>query len=303
MGEQPGVGIDHAFGVERFEHALEPLAEGMQAHVGQKALDQAAVAFGDAFEIGQQRVELLDDVGLAAEHGDRQVAKAGVLGEHGQQRLDHARAETVADHHAVDVAGVERARRALDAECADQADALADGDRETRIGAAAAGDQHGRFLERIAGRHGGNLLAARGERFRPAQNRAVQRADARCGGEPACDRCRRRARRHGQRVRHEARAVVAQAGDDRRERAAAAFQFIGERLRMLTGAFAVAAGFGEHHTCRFDRSDRRGGIGPAGFDDREGSGRAQGVDDVRRRAVGNDEKRTLQRHGGIRIRG
>ena len=106
------------------------------------------------------------DAGRAAEHGDRQVAKARVLGEHGQQRLDDARAETVADHHAVDVAGVERARRALDAERADQADALADGDRETRIGAAAAGDQHGRFLERIAGRHGGNLLAARGRAFR-----------------------------------------------------------------------------------------------------------------------------------------
>ena len=91
----------------------------------------------------------LDDAGLAAENGDRQVAKARVLGEHRQQRLDDARAETVADHHAVDVTGVERARRALDAERADEADAFADGDRELRIGAAAAGNQHGRFLERI----------------------------------------------------------------------------------------------------------------------------------------------------------
>ena len=87
---------------------------------------------------------------MAAEHRDRQVAKAHVLGENRQQRLDDTRAETVADHQAVDVARVERARRALDAERADQADAFADRDRELRIGPAAAGDQHGRFVERVA---------------------------------------------------------------------------------------------------------------------------------------------------------
>ena len=66
---------------------------------------------------------------MAAEHDDRQIAKAHILGEHGQERFDNARPEAVADDHAVDIARVEGACRALDAECADQADALADGDR------------------------------------------------------------------------------------------------------------------------------------------------------------------------------
>jgi hypothetical protein len=118
-----------------------------------------------------------------------------------------------------------------------------------------------------------------------------------------CDRRGRRARGHGERIRHEARAVLAQAGDHRRERAAAGFELIGERAAIRIGPFARAAGIGEHDAFRFDRGHRRGCIGPVGFDDRERSGRAQRFDNVRRRAVGNDEKRTLQRHGRIRIRG
>ena len=76
----------------------------MQAHEGQEALDETLRAFRDALEVGQMGGKRLDRAGMAAEHGDRQVAKAHVLGKHGQQRLDDTRAETVADHHAVDVA-------------------------------------------------------------------------------------------------------------------------------------------------------------------------------------------------------
>ena len=42
-----------------------------------------------------------------AEHRHRQVAEARVLRQHGEEGLDHARREAVADHDAVDVARVE----------------------------------------------------------------------------------------------------------------------------------------------------------------------------------------------------
>ena len=133
---------------------------------------------------------------MTAEHRDRQVAKAGVLGEHRQQRLDDARPEAVADHQSVDVARIERSGGALDAERADEPDALADGDRKLRIGAAAAGDQHGGFFERIGIRQLGHALAAGGERLHPAQHGVVQGADAQGGAEPlrdagGCDRERK----------------------------------------------------------------------------------------------------------------
>ena len=70
MHEQPGLRVDHAFGVERFQHALEPLAERMQAHERQNALDQPCRPFGHAFEVGQMLGKPLDDVGLAAENSD-----------------------------------------------------------------------------------------------------------------------------------------------------------------------------------------------------------------------------------------
>ena len=230
MGEEPGIGVDHALGVERFEHATQPLAERMQPHERQKALDQALRSLGNALEVGQVRAEPFDRAGMAAEHGDRQVAKAHVFGEHGQQRLDDARPETVADHHAVDVARIERARRALDAERADHADPLADGDRKRRIGAAAAGEQHGRLVERIARRQFGRQLAARGQRAGAAQDRACKvrmrsaepsRLAIRSAGALAAMVSASGTRR---------RVVLARAGDHRRERTVPRLEPIGKRL-------------------------------------------------------------------------
>ena len=71
-------------------------------------------------------------------------------------------------------------------------------------------------------------------------------------------------------------------------------------LAYSVGTFAIGAGFGQHHRFRFDRSDGGNGVRPIGFDDRESARRAQGLDDIRRRAVGNDDERTLQRHGEMR---
>ena len=87
----------------------------------------------------------------------------------------------------VDVAGIERAGGALDAERADEPDALADGDRKLRIGTAAAGDQHGGVFERIGIRQLGHALAAGDERLHPAQHGVVQGADAQGRAEPLRD--------------------------------------------------------------------------------------------------------------------
>ena len=112
------------------EHAFQPLAEGVQAHEGQKALDEARRAFSEAFEVGQLRAKLLDHAVMAAEYGDRQIAKAHVFSKHRQQGLDDARTKAATNDHAVNVASVQRARSALDTERSDKADPLTDGDGE-----------------------------------------------------------------------------------------------------------------------------------------------------------------------------
>ena len=127
VGEKPGFGIDHALGVERFEHAAQPFAERVHAHIRQKAFDQPLpVPRRCVRDSANARQFGSTTPGWPAKHGDRQIAKAHILGQDGQQRVDDARAKTFADHHAVDVAGLERARRALDAERADNADPFAD---------------------------------------------------------------------------------------------------------------------------------------------------------------------------------
>jgi hypothetical protein len=188
---------------------------------------------------------------MAAEHRDRQIAKAHVLGEHGQQRFDDARTKAVADHHAVDVAGVERARRALDAERADHADALADGDRERGIGAAAADQKNDRVIERIA-KHG-----------------AVQRAHAEHRGQAAHDAFGRRCRCNRQRVRRHQRMVVAAAGDNRRKDAAAALAQIRQCAGKGEGGTLVGTDIRQHDRFGIDRRQRIRRVGPAGFDNRE----------------------------------
>ena len=102
--------------------------EGLQPHQRQQLLDQKRRIALDPHQVGQPFVV---DAGVA-EHADRQVAKAHVLGQHREQRFDHARPEAVADDDAVDVAGIEIAGGGLDAEGADQTDAFADRGGECR---------------------------------------------------------------------------------------------------------------------------------------------------------------------------
>ena len=61
-------------------------------------------------------------------------------------------------------------------------------------------------------------------------------------------------------------------------------------------ACTVRAGLRQYDGLRVERIERTRGGGPAGFDDGVSTGGAQSVDDIRRWSVGNDGKRTLQRH-------
>ncbi len=79
--------------------------------------------------------------------------------------------------------------------------------------------------------------------------------------------------RDRQRIGDRRGAVFAQPSDDRRERAAAGIDPVLERAREFVGAFAIAARLGQHHGFRLDRRHGGCGVGPVGFDDREGARR------------------------------
>ena len=138
----------------------------------------AAVA-GDDLEVRQ----IVGRRQIACRHDDGKVAEAGVLRQHGEEGVDHARAETFAEHDAVDVPDVEMLRRRLDRERADHAGALAKRDRQRRIGAAAADQQHGRVARRIDMRQ-----RHRRCRHQPAHHGRMQRADAQRGAQPGHQR-------------------------------------------------------------------------------------------------------------------
>ena len=55
-------------------------------------------------------------------------------------------------------------------------------------------------------------------------------------------------------------------------------------------------GLGQHDRFGLDGGKRRRGVRPTDFDDREGAFGAQCRNDIHGRAIGNDDKRTLQRH-------
>ena len=199
--EQPGVGIDHAFGLERFQRALEARSRTpAAARTAGPGRPGSTGSLSTRTRLGSRS----SSIPRIVEHADRQVAETRVLGQHGQQRLDHARPEAVADDDAVDVAGVEIARGGLDAERADEADALADRDRQRRIGAAASDAQHGRVVEQVVRTADGSVtLAARRCARAAARSRAAMRT------------------RSAERSRATSRLERLVGGDRQRERAAA----------------------------------------------------------------------------------
>ena len=106
---------------------------------------------------------------IGRRHHDRQIAKAGVLGQHREEGVDHARAKAFTEHNAVDVSDVEMPGRGLDRERADHAGPLAERYRQRGVGAAAADQQHRRITRRIDMRQ-----CDRCSRNQPAHHRRMQ---------------------------------------------------------------------------------------------------------------------------------
>ena len=99
-----------------------------------------------------------------------------------------------------------------------------------------------------------------------------------------------------QRVRKDGHAVVPRAREDRREGAIVFLGRSGQRLRQRCRAQRLAARLGQHDRFGLDGGEGCGCVRPTGFDDREGAFGAQCRNDIHGRAIGNDDKRTLQRH-------
>ena len=115
--QQAGAGVDQALGVDRFQRAAQMRLEGVLADQRQRGRDHLRGFAGEYFEVRQ----FVGRRQVARRHHDRQVAEAGVLRQHGEEGVDHARTKPFAEHDAVDVAGVEMLGGGLDAECADHA--------------------------------------------------------------------------------------------------------------------------------------------------------------------------------------
>ena len=124
----------------------------------------------------------------------------------------------------------------------------------------------------------------------------MQGTDTKQTYEPAIEPLDRCIDGNGQRVRKDGCAVVPRARDDRREGAIVFLAGGGERLRQRRGAQWLAARLGQHDRFGLDGGKRCRGVRPTDFDDREGAFGAQCRNDIHGRAIGNDDKRTLQRH-------
>ena len=123
--QQAGSGVDQALGVDRLQRPAQMRFESMLADQRQRGRHHLRGVAGDDLEVRQ----IVGRRQIGRRHHDRQMAETGILGQHGEEGVDHARAKTFAEHDAVDVAGVEMLCRGLDRERADDAGALAERDR------------------------------------------------------------------------------------------------------------------------------------------------------------------------------
>ena len=146
-GQEAGARIEHAARVERFQRALEALLERLLADQGRGIGDDLLRLAADDFQVGEIVVAL--DAGEAAGDDHRQVAEARVLGQHREEGVGDARAETFAEDDAVDVADVEMFCAGLDAERADNAHLLSERNRERGVGCAAPDQERRRIVQRI----------------------------------------------------------------------------------------------------------------------------------------------------------
>ena len=183
--QQAGPDIEQAVGLDRLQGSgqlrLERRVTDQRQGVGADICGFAA----DDFEIWQligrrQRIR-------RQHHG--QMAEAGILGQHGEEGIHHARTKTFAEHDAVDVAGVEMLGGGLDRQRADHAHPLAERHRQRRVGGATADQQYGRVAGRIEigqARPPGRRRAG-ASRWRAGRGPAGWRADA-PAGDRSCPR-------------------------------------------------------------------------------------------------------------------
>ena len=125
-GEQAGPRVDQAIGVDGLQRAAQMRFEGMLADQRQRRRDYLGGVAGNDLEVRQ----IVGRRQIDCRHDDGKVAEPGVLRQHGEEGVDHARAETFAEHDAVDVSDIEMLRSRLDRERADHAGALAKRDRQ-----------------------------------------------------------------------------------------------------------------------------------------------------------------------------
>jgi hypothetical protein len=181
----------------------------------------------------------------------------------------------------------------IDAERADHPHALADRDAQRRMVPAAADQQHGCVIQRIAGRQLGYDVAFVLERLGAAKNGGMQCAqpqrahdagDQLLGRRVIGDRnCPRQCGRH----------VLAHADEHRDERHGPG-SVAGECGRRSP---VEVIRLGQHDGGGLDLGRRGWRPGPGRLDDRERAGVGKGLRQSAAGLVGDDEDRTLQRHG------
>ena len=284
--QQAGFGIEQAAGVDRAQRAAQMGLEGMLTDQRQGVGGNARGLAGYDFEIGQ----VIGRRQPIRRHHDRQIAKARILGQHGEEGIDHARAKTFAEHDAVDVARVEVFRGGFDRERADHAHPFAERYRKRRIGGAAADQQHGGVAGGIGVRQGCSL---RRVVVKPAHHGGMQGPDPQRGAQARRQAIeiaaawRERNGVFGQRcpgIDGDQRKIGLSCGDLFRQRLEAGFNGLGRRR--------------DHNRGRLHLLDGARRVGPGGIDDRK---HLRGVERCRkRRPVGirNDNDRALLGHLG-----
>jgi hypothetical protein len=146
--------------IERPKHSLQPRLESAHPHERYHARSKAPWIGGNLIKVGKRFGEFRRRF---ANHRHWHVTEFRLLSEHGQESLDHAQRESIADNDAVDVAQVEMTGGCFDAQRASNLDTLAHRNTQRRIKRATAGDEHGGIIKRIADRQQRQSSAARCE--------------------------------------------------------------------------------------------------------------------------------------------
>ncbi len=143
--QQAGLGIEQAAGVDRAQRTAQMRLEGVLTDQRQGIGGDPRGLAGDDFEIWQ----IMGGHQAIRRHHDGQIAEARILRQHREEGIHDARAKTLAEHDAVDVARAQVLGRGFDRERADHAHPLAERHRERRVGRATADQQHGRITRGI----------------------------------------------------------------------------------------------------------------------------------------------------------